>query len=86
MAASPDANVRGVLAQRHDTKPEILYYLASDADSQVRRHIAANQATPVQADVLLTDDKDDSVRGSLAEKIANLSAGLTPTSRTSCAA
>lgn len=78
MAASPDANVRGVLAQRHDTKPEILYYLASDADSQVRRHIAANQATPVQADVLLTDDKDDSVRGSLAEKIANLSAGLTP--------
>ncbi len=78
MAASPDANVRGVLAQRHDTKPEILYYLATDTDSAVRRHIAANHATPVQADVLLTDDKDDSVRGSLAEKIANLSAGLTP--------
>ncbi|MDG4721086.1 MULTISPECIES: DUF2336 domain-containing protein [Thalassospira] len=77
MAASPDANVRGVLAQRHDTRPEILYYLASDNDSSVRRHIAANEATPVQADVLLTDDVDDSVRGSLAEKIAHLSAGLT---------
>ncbi|WP_033069499.1 DUF2336 domain-containing protein [Thalassospira australica] len=77
MAASPDANVRGKLAQRHDTKPEILYFLATDQDSSVRRHIAANEATPVQADVLLTDDADDGVRGSLAEKIANLSAGLT---------
>jgi uncharacterized protein (DUF2336 family) len=77
MAASPDANVRGKLAQRHDTRPEILYFLASDQDSSVRRHIAANEATPIQADVLLTDDSDDSVRGSLAEKIAHLSAGLT---------
>ncbi|MBX2830617.1 MAG: DUF2336 domain-containing protein [Rhodospirillales bacterium] len=78
MAGSPDADVRGKLAQRHDTRPEILYFLASDNDSSVRRHIAANEATPVQADVLLTDDTDDSVRGSLAEKIAHLSAGLTP--------
>ncbi|MBC44250.1 MAG: hypothetical protein CMO08_00355 [Thalassospira sp.] len=78
MAASPDAGVRSKLAQRHDTRPEILYFLASDQDSSVRRHIAANQATPLQADVLLTDDSDDSVRGSLAEKIAHLSAGLTP--------
>ncbi|MFV1850786.1 MAG: DUF2336 domain-containing protein [Thalassospira sp.] len=76
MAASPDADVRGRLAQRHDTRPEILYFLATDNDSSVRRHIAANEATPVQADVLLTDDVDDSVRGSLAEKIAHLSAGL----------
>lgn len=76
MAASPDADVRGKLAQRHDTRPEILYYLATDQDSSVRRHIAANEATPVQADVLLTDDADDAVRGSLAEKIAHLSAGL----------
>ncbi|RCK46668.1 DUF2336 domain-containing protein [Thalassospira profundimaris] len=78
MAASPDANIRGKLAQRHDTRPEILYFLATDNDSSVRRHIAANEATPVQADVLLTDDVDDGVRGSLAEKIAHLSAGLTP--------
>ncbi|MCC9622641.1 DUF2336 domain-containing protein [Thalassospira sp. MA62] len=78
MAASPDASVRGKLAQRHDTRPEILYFLATDNDSSVRRHIAANEATPVQADVLLTDDNDDSVRGSLAEKIAHLSAGLSP--------
>ncbi|MBC06906.1 DUF2336 domain-containing protein [Thalassospira sp.] len=78
MAASPDADVRGKLAQRHDTRPEILYFLATDQDSSVRRHIAANEATPVQADVLLTDDTDDSVRGSLAEKIAKLSAGLSP--------
>jgi uncharacterized protein (DUF2336 family) len=77
MAASPDADVRGVLAQRHDTRPEILYFLASDDDPSVRRHIAENEATPVQADLLLTDDNDDEVRGSLAQKIANLSAGLT---------
>ncbi|PKR48922.1 DUF2336 domain-containing protein [Thalassospira marina] len=77
MAASPAANVRGTLAQRHDTRPEILYFLANDADASVRRHVAENEATPVQADLLLTDDKDDDVRGSLAQKIANLADGLT---------
>ncbi|MDP2698167.1 DUF2336 domain-containing protein [Thalassospira sp.] len=78
MAASDDAKTRGTLARRHDTKPEILYYLATDADSSVRRQIAENEATPVQADLLLTDDRDETVRGSLAQKIANLAAGLTP--------
>ena len=77
MAASPAANVRGTLAQRHDTRPEILYFLANDADASVRRRVAENEATPVQADLLLTDDKDDDVRGTLAQKIANLADGLT---------
>jgi uncharacterized protein (DUF2336 family) len=78
MAASTAAHVRGTLAQRHDTRPEILYFLANDAEPSVRRHVAENEATPVQADLLLTDDKDDDVRGTLAQKIANLSDGLTP--------
>ncbi|MEQ5774432.1 DUF2336 domain-containing protein [Thalassospira sp. NFXS8] len=78
MAASSAAHVRGTLAQRHDTRPEILYFLANDAEASVRRHVAENEATPVQADLLLTDDKDDDVRGTLAQKIANLSDGLTP--------
>ncbi|OSQ38909.1 DUF2336 domain-containing protein [Thalassospira mesophila] len=77
MAASAAANVRGALAQRHDTRPEILYFLANDTEPSVRRYVAENEATPVQADLLLTDDHDDDVRGTLAQKIASLSDGLT---------
>jgi uncharacterized protein (DUF2336 family) len=67
-----EASVRGQLASRADTKPEILYYLADDADGSVRRAVAANHATPVQADVMLARDDDDDVRSELAEKIAKL--------------
>ena len=77
MAASRNAGERCTLAKRTDVKPEILYYLAGDADPAVRRTIAENQAAPVQADVLLTKDQDDDVRGGLAAKLAALAPGLT---------
>ncbi len=67
-----DASVRLDLASRTDARPEILYYLAEDDSPDVRRAIAANSATPAQADVLLATDADDEVRCDLALKIARL--------------
>lgn len=67
-----DASVRLDLASRTDARPEILYYLAEDDSPDVRRAIAANEATPAQADVLLAKDADDEVRCDLALKIARL--------------
>lgn len=67
---------RAELAGRADAKPEMLYYLASDVSAKVRRKVAANPATPLQADALLCDDTDDPVRCELARKIARLVPGL----------
>jgi uncharacterized protein (DUF2336 family) len=58
-------------------RPELLYFLAQDPDPGVRAAVAANAATPVQADLLLARDGDDSVRQDLARKIALLAPGLT---------
>ncbi len=67
---------RTELAGRSDSPPEMLYYLASDESPNVRRKVAKNPHTPVQADELLTDDKDEEVRCELARKIARLVPGL----------
>ena len=60
------------LAAHEDTKPEILYYLASDESPEVRRKIAINKNTPHQADVILVEDEDLEVRQELARKIARM--------------
>ncbi len=67
-----ETEVRRALAKRADAKPEILYYLAADKAPAVRREVAANPATPAQADLLLTADPDDEVRCQLARKIGRL--------------
>lgn len=67
---------RQFLAGRPDVEPEILYYLASDDEVEIRRLVAANPATPQQANKLLTADSDDDVRCELARKIARLLPGL----------
>jgi uncharacterized protein (DUF2336 family) len=72
LARSPDLARRGELASREDARPELLYYLAEDDSPEVRRGVAANPATPPQADVLLATDEDDEVRCDLARKIARL--------------
>jgi uncharacterized protein (DUF2336 family) len=72
----PDVKVRKRLAQRTDVKREILYYLASDTATEVRREIARNKVTPVQADMLLVRDPDEVVRADLASKVARLLPGL----------
>jgi uncharacterized protein (DUF2336 family) len=69
---SSDAAVRRALAERPDVRPEILYYMTEDRAPEVRRALAANAATPVQADLLLAKDADEEVRCDLALKIARL--------------
>jgi uncharacterized protein (DUF2336 family) len=69
---------RRFLANRADVEPEILYFLASDESVEVRRRVAANPATPQQANKVLTSDSDDEVRCELARKIGRLVPGLEP--------
>ena len=76
LARDPDLAVRRKLAAREDVQPEILYYLAEDKAPEVRRAIAANAATPHQADQLLLRDRDELVRAELAQKVARLLPGL----------
>ncbi|HYC05685.1 MAG TPA: DUF2336 domain-containing protein [Azospirillaceae bacterium] len=72
LAASTDAEDRRRVAARAETRPELLYFLASDRSVEVRREIARNSATPRQADLVLSTDPDEGVRGGLAAKIAAL--------------
>lgn len=67
-----------VLAQSEDTNPEILYYLADKGDADVRRAVANNRATPLQASSLLAQDRDGDVRLVLAERLLKLLPTLTP--------
>jgi len=66
LALDKAEDVRRDLASRADVEPEILYFLTEDPSAEVRRRIAANKATPVQADLLLARDTDQEVRGDLA--------------------
>ncbi len=61
--------------------PEILFYLADDADHAVRREVAANGATPSHADLKLARDDDDDVRCQIARKVGRLAPGLSETAR-----
>ncbi len=76
LAQSEDAERRRQLARRGDVWPEILYFLAADPRPEVRREIAANPASPAQADWSLAADADAAVRGELARKIARLAPNL----------
>jgi uncharacterized protein (DUF2336 family) len=67
---------RRSIATHGGVQPELLYYLAVDPDPSVRAAVAANDATPVQADLLLARDCDDAVRQDLARKIGRLAPGL----------
>ncbi|GAB5501782.1 DUF2336 domain-containing protein [Pyruvatibacter sp.] len=69
---SQNTDARRTLASRTDLEPEMLYYLAGDADTPTRALVAANPATPHQANVALADDEDRSVREELTGKIARL--------------
>jgi len=76
LARHEDTAVRIALSRRGDLRPEVLYYLAEDPAPEVRRAIAENRQTPVQADLLLALDADQRVRESLAGKIASLTAEM----------
>lgn len=59
-------------ASNEDLHPEILYYFATDESPEVRRRVAENPGTPLQADKVLARDVDDEVRCELAAKIGRL--------------
>ncbi|HVZ69023.1 MAG TPA: DUF2336 domain-containing protein [Rhizomicrobium sp.] len=60
------------LASRTDAGPDVLLYLATKGAAVIRRAVAANMATPAQANHILADDEDDEVRSELARKIGRL--------------
>ena len=81
IAASGDVKARRELAAHEDLDPEILYYFATDKSPEVRRQVAVNTGTPLQADVLLARDIDDDVRCEVARKIGRLVPTLTADER-----
>lgn len=74
LAQTGSDKTRADLAARVDLRPEVLYFLAEDPSSEVRRRIAANAGTPSQADLILARDADEAVRAELASKVAQLTA------------
>lgn len=74
LAQNGSDKTRADLATRVDLRPEVLYFLAEDPSSEVRRRIAANAKTPRQADLILARDADEAVRAELASKVAQLTA------------
>lgn len=64
--------LRRELSGRAGVEPEILYFLAKDADPEIRRRVASNVSTPAKANRILADDSDEEVRAALARKIARL--------------
>lgn len=77
VAAQGDAKARAELASHEDLEPEFLYFFASDEDANVRRAVAKNDGSPLQADLILAKDVDQSVREELAFKIGRLVPTLT---------
>ena len=47
------------LAKDSGTNPEILYYLASKGTPEIRRAVAANKSTPLQAAPLLAEAREN---------------------------
>ena len=76
LSASGNPAERRRVAEHDGVRPELLYFLANDPDPTVRAAVAANEATPVQADLLLARDRDGAVRKDLARKISRLAPGL----------
>jgi len=72
LAHNGSDKTRADLAVRVDLRPEVLYFLADDPSTEVRRRIAANEKTPSQADLILARDDDEAVRAELAAKVAEL--------------
>ncbi|MBT4940785.1 MAG: DUF2336 domain-containing protein [Rhodospirillaceae bacterium] len=72
IASRGSVSERQKLAAHEDLEPEILYYFATDDAPEVRREVAENRGTPLQADLILSTDPDEEVRCELAMKIGRL--------------
>jgi uncharacterized protein (DUF2336 family) len=82
-ATSASVEERRRLAARTNVRPELLYFLAGDTASEVRRELANNPSTPWQADELLARDRDPEVRCELGAKLARLLPGMSGEARES---
>ena len=60
------------LAGGDDTHPEILYFLAHNPDPKIRKTVAENVLTPVQASGKLATDRDVDVRLALSARLVAL--------------
>jgi uncharacterized protein (DUF2336 family) len=76
VAANGDAKAKARLASDPSLQPEFLYFFATDESKDVRRAVARNSGTPIQADVILARDRDAEVKMDLGDKIAKLLPGL----------
>ncbi len=65
-----DDDARATLASRTDLPPELLYFLARDRATTVRRAAAANPTLPDKASRLLAEDEEPEVRRAVASKLA----------------
>ncbi len=72
ISAKGSVKARRDLAAHQDLQPEFLYYFATDKAPEVRRTVATNPSTPLQADVILSEDSDETVRSELGRKIGTL--------------
>lgn len=77
VAAKGDAKARAELASYEDLAPEFLYFFATDEDASVRKAVAKNDGSPLQADLVLAKDINQQVREELAYKIGRLIPTLT---------
>ena len=77
VAAKGNAKARAELASHEDLAPEFLYLFATDEDPSVRKAVAKNDGSPLQADLILAKDVDKQVREELAYKIGRLIPTLT---------
>ncbi len=72
IAAGSDSSARKSLAECDDLQPEFLYFFATDKEPAIRRTVAQNSATPLQADIILAKDEDENVRSIIANKVSRL--------------
>lgn len=78
IAAGDDMEKRRWLAAQQGLQPEFLYFFATDQDDAVRKAVAANPDTPLQADRILADDAIEEIRRELAAKICRLVPEIDP--------
>ncbi|MEQ9489386.1 MAG: DUF2336 domain-containing protein [Alphaproteobacteria bacterium] len=78
IAESGSVEDRKRLAENSQLQPEFLYFFATDKSPEVRRAVANNDGTPIQADVLLARDPDEYVKIDLSRKICRLLPTLAP--------
>lgn len=73
VARSHDVPARMALAKNPKTHQEILYFMAEyEQDPEIRRAVARNLSTPIQASQVIARDKNADVRLVLADRLVRL--------------